>query len=71
MRYRLIPTRLRHASWHIDGLEEARASAEASYLESGANPDDRTPVLLCEAPLGGLVRHLETIGGNARRVRRS
>lgn len=71
MRYRLIPSRdPRALMWHAEGLEDARASAEESYLASGAKPEERTPVLVCEAPIGGLVRHLETIGGPSARVRR-
>lgn len=71
MRYRLIPSRdPRALMWHEDDLDDARASAERSYLASGTKPEERIPVLLCEAPTGGIVRHVETIGGASARVRR-
>jgi hypothetical protein len=58
MRYRLIPARdPRALMWHAEGLEAARASASESYASDGV------PVLVCEAPLGGLVRHVETSVG--------
>jgi hypothetical protein len=69
MRYRLIRAR-RDANgwapiWHVQGLVEARASAREAYVASGV------PILLCEAPLGGILRALETVGGSDRRVRRA
>lgn len=71
MRYRLLPSRdPRALMWHEEGLDAARASAQAFHEESATKPEERMPVLLCEAPLGGLVRHLETVGGLTRRVRR-
>jgi hypothetical protein len=62
MRYRLVPAR-GGPSWHAESYEEAKQEGEEGYALTGV------PVLLCEAPIGGLVRHIETIGGKARRRR--
>lgn len=68
MRYRLMSSKrdghtwLR--SWYRETLLDARLDAEASYAGNGI------PVLVLEAPIGGLVRHVETIGGVSRGVRR-
>jgi hypothetical protein len=69
MRYRLIASN-GDITWHEEGLEAARASASDYHLASGAKPEERTSVLLCEAPLGAIVRHVETIPARIRRVRR-
>lgn len=74
MRYRLVPSR-GGVSRFVEGLENARAEGEAAYAASertetvaGKETLVGDPVLLCEAPEGGLVTQVEMIG--ASKVRR-
>lgn len=57
MRYRLITARGRPHSFHIWGDQsEALLAAAERYTET------QIPVLVCEAPEGGIVRQLCIVG---------
>jgi hypothetical protein len=66
MRYRLIPTQGQHASEHLETTDAGclERFAEALHLDLGM------PVLVCEAPEGGLTRALFTVGGDPKQKTR-
>jgi hypothetical protein len=66
MRYRLIPTRGRSQSEYAWGGSEVHAynAAEVAYART------KVPVLIVEAPEGGIVRQVGIVGQDAKKARR-
>lgn len=58
MRYRLIPTRGQQPTQHLETDDSEWLNAYANAMATGAG----VPVLVCEAPAGGIVRQLSVVG---------
>jgi hypothetical protein len=64
-RYKLIPTRPPGHSYYIEGTEtDAYSLAATGFAANGI------PVLIVEAPEGGIVRQVCTVPDTKRKVRR-
>ena len=52
----ILGCRVNRSSWHVFGAVEALHAAEIAHADSGI------PVMVCEAPEGGIVTQLYTVG---------